>query len=166
MAIIPKGIIIHSMAEYLKLEDGPMKAHDFLKSIKLSVHGFIHPDGVYEKMVETPGRASHAGKSIHEGLVGLNSHFLGFELLVPGEHDWGTFSKAIETPGTYTDGQFDTAVEVCSWWMKKYEIPVSNVVRHSDVSGDNVRGKGRGKTDPGSAFDWVCFKEALVEKQN
>ena len=162
MAIEPKGIIIHSMAEYLKMLEGPMKAHDFLKSVKLSVHGFIHPDGKYEKMVETPSKAFHAGKSLHEGLENLNSHYLGFELLVPGEHDFGTFSKAIETPGTYTKEQFDTAVEVCKWWMKEYNIPASRVVRHSDVSGDNVRGVGKGKTDPGSAFDWEAFQAALV----
>ena len=162
MAIVPKGIIIHSMAEYLKLDDGPMKAHDFLKSVKLSVHGFIHPDGTYEKMVETPGKAFHAGKSVFGDLSGLNSHFLGFELLVPGTHDFGTFSKAIKTPGTYTEAQFKSAVEVCQWWMKEYNIPANAVVRHSDVSGDDVRGKGKGKTDPGSAFDWDRFKQELV----
>jgi N-acetyl-anhydromuramyl-L-alanine amidase AmpD len=162
MAIVPKGIIIHSMAEYLKMPKGPMKAHDFLKSVKLSVHGFIHPDGEYEKMVETPGKASHAGKSQFGELSFLNSHFLGFELLVPGEHDFATFSKAIETPGTYTQAQFDQAIAVCKYWMNQYNIPMEAVVRHSDVSGDNVRGKGKGKTDPGSAFDWKKFKEALV----
>ena len=162
MAIAPKGIIVHSMSEYLKLDSGPMYAKDFLESIGLSVHGFITPTGKYEKMVETPGKAFHAGKSLHEGLSGLNSHYLGFELLVPGEHDFGTFSKAIETPGTYTKEQFDTAVEVCKYWMKQYNIPASRVVRHSDVSGDDVRGKGKGKTDPGSAFDWNAFQKALV----
>jgi N-acetylmuramoyl-L-alanine amidase len=162
MAIIPKGIIIHSMAEYLKMPEGPMKAHDFLKSVKLSVHGFIHPDGTYEKMIESPEKAAHAGKSQWAGLENLNSHFLGFELLVPGEHDFGTFSKAIETPGTYTEPQFQKALEVCKWWMKEYNIPAENVVRHSDCSGDDVRGKGQGKTDPGSAFDWERFKKELV----
>ena len=164
MPIKPKGVIVHSMSEYLKLDDGPKYAKDFLESIGLSVHGFIKPDGEYEKMVETPSKAFHAVKSIHEGLSGLNSHFLGFELLVPGEHDYGTFSKAIETSGTYTEEQFYSAVEVCVWWIKQYNIPVNNVVRHSDVSGDDVRGKGKGKTDPGSAFDWECFKEALIHQ--
>ena len=42
-----------------------------------------------------------------------------------------------------------------------YDIPVENVVRHSDVSGDDIRGKGRGKKDPGSGFDWDAFKKAL-----
>ena len=162
MPIQPKGIIVHSMSEYLKMDDGPMYAHDFLKSIGLSVHGFIKPDGTYEKMVSSPGKAFHAGKSEWNGLSGLNSHFLGFELLVPGEHDFGTFSKAIETPGTYSDAQMNTAVEVCQYWIKEYNIPIENVVRHSDCSGDNVRGKGKGKTDPGSAFDWDKFKQLLV----
>ena len=161
MAIVPKGIIIHSMAEYLKMNNGPMSAHNFLKSIGLSVHGFIHPDGTYEKMVETPGKAFHAGKSVFGELSGLNSHFLGFELLVPGTHDFGTFSKAIETPGTYTEEQFQTSLEVCQYWMKQYNIPATAVVRHSDVSGDDVRGKGQGKTDPGLAFDWNRFKKEL-----
>jgi len=161
MAIQPKGIILHSMAEYLVYNGKKMYAKEFLKELKLSVHGFIKPDGEYDKMVETPSKAFHAGKSLHEGLSGLNSHYLGVELLVPGQHDFGTFSKAIETPGTYTQEQFDTTVKVFKFWMDKYNIPASRVVRHSDVSGDHVRGKGKGKTDPGSAFDWEAFQNAL-----
>jgi len=161
MPIKPKGIIVHSMAEYLKMPEGPMKAHDFLKSVKLSVHGFIHPDGTYEKMVSSPGKAYHAGKSEWNGLQHLNSHYLGFELLVQGEHDFGTFSKAIEEEGTYTEEQFKTSVETVKWWMNEYDIPADNVVRHSDCSGDDVRGKGKGKTDPGSAFDWERFKKEI-----
>lgn len=162
MPIKPKGVIVHSMSEYLKLDDGPMYAHDFLKSIGLSVHGFIKPDGTYEKMVSSPGKAFHAGKSEWNGLSGLNSHFLGFELLVPGTHDFGSFSKAIETEGTYSEEQMNTSVEVVKYWMDEYNIPIENIVRHSDCSGDDVRGKGKGKTDPGSAFDWERFKQLLV----
>jgi len=78
MAIVPKVIIVHSMAEYLKLDDGPKYAKDFLESVGLSVHGFIQPDGRYDKMLDTPGKAFHAGKSVYGDLSGLNSHFLGF----------------------------------------------------------------------------------------
>lgn len=162
MPIQPKGIILHSMAEYLVYNGKKMYAKEFLKELKLSVHGFIKPNGEYDKMVETPGKAFHAGKSLHEGLSGLNSHYLGVELLVPGQHDFGSFSKAINTPGTYTQEQFDTTVKVFKFWMDKYNIPASRVVRHSDVSGDHVRGRGKGKTDPGSAFDWEAFQAALV----
>src|SRR6056300_465250 len=160
--IVPKIIVMHSMSEYLMYEGQRMYAKDFLKKLGLSVHGFIKPDGVYDKMVETPGKAFHAGKSLHEGLSGLNSHYLGVELLVPGTNDFASFSKAIETPGTYSQAQFDSAVKIFKFWMDKYNIPVSKVVRHSDVSGDHVRGKGKGKADPGSAFDWDAFLAALA----
>lgn len=162
--IIPKGIIIHSMAEKLNTPVGVMGAHDFLKSINLSVHGFIHPDGEYEKMIESPNKASHAGVSQFGELKYLNSHFLGVELLVKGTHDFASFSKAILDPETYTQAQYDKAVAVCQWWMKQYSIPITNIVRHSDVSGDHVRGAGKGKTDPGPGFNWKVFKEKLVAK--
>lgn len=162
MPIAPKGIILHSMSEYLMYEGKRMYAKDFLKKLGLSVHGFIKPDGTYDKMIESPGKAFHAGKSLHEGLSGLNSHYLGVELLVPGTNDYGSFSKKITQKGTYSQAQFDTTVKVFKFWMDKFNIPASRVVRHSDVSGDHVRGKGKGKTDPGSAFDWKAFQKALV----
>ena len=63
MAIVPKGIVVHSMGEYLQWEGEWITAHEFLKELKLSVHGFIHPDGTYEKMISSPGKCYHAGKS-------------------------------------------------------------------------------------------------------
>lgn len=162
MPIRPKGIIVHSMSEYLMWKGKKLYAKDFLKELGLSVHGFIKPDGTYDKMISSPGKAFHAGKSLHEGVSGLNSHYLGIELLVPGVNDYGSFSKKINQKGTYSKAQFDTTVEVFKYWMKQYNIPASRVVRHSDVSGDHVRGKGKGKTDPGSAFDWKAFQKALV----
>lgn len=159
--IQPKGIIVHSMGEYIKTPNGPMKAKEFLESLRLSVHGFVHPNGNYEKIIETPNKASHAGKSEWNGLKYLNSHYIGFELLLEGEHDYGSFIKGINEPDAYTQEQFDKAVAICKYWMDLYEIPLGNVVRHSDVSGDNVRGKGKGKKDPGDGFDWEAFKKAL-----
>lgn len=160
--IVPKGIVVHSMAEYLNIDGNPVYAKDFLKSINLSVHGFVRPDGSYDKMIETPNRASHAGKSVHEPYSWLNSHYIGFELLVKGVHDYASFVKAIETPGTYSEEQFKMAVDICKYWMKTYKFGADRVVRHSDVSGDDVRGKGKGKVDPGSAWDWNRFKNELV----
>lgn len=162
MAITPKGIILHSMSEYLMYEGKRMYAKEFLQTLGLSVHGFIKPDGTYDKMIESPQKAFHAGKSLHEGLSGLNSYYLGVELLVPGTNDYASFSQKIKTPGTYSQAQFESTLKVFQFWMDKYNIPASRVVRHSDVSGDHVRGKGKGKTDPGSAFNWKAFQKALV----
>jgi N-acetyl-anhydromuramyl-L-alanine amidase AmpD len=160
--IIPKGIVMHSMSEYLVYEGKELYAKDFLRKLGLSVHGFIKPDGTYDKMVETPSRAAHAGKSFWAGINGLNSHFLGVELLVEGVNDYGGFTKKINEPGTYTQAQFDKAVEVFGWWKKQYQIPLDNIIMHSDCSGDHVRGKGKGKRDPGLAWDHEAFLKALA----
>ena len=122
MAIQPKGIILHSMSEYLMYEGQRLYAKDFLKKLGLSVHGFIKPDGTYDKMITSPNKAFHAGKSLHEGLSGLNSHYLGVELLVPGLNDYGSFTKKIKVPGTYTQTQFDQTVKVFKFWMDKFNI--------------------------------------------
>jgi N-acetylmuramoyl-L-alanine amidase len=115
------------------------------------------------KMIDSPNKAYHAGKSEWNGMQHLNNHFLGFELLVKGEHDYASFSKRIQEKDAYTEEQFQTALEVCKWWMKEYDIPIENVVRHSDVSGDDVRGEGKGKIDVGAGFDWERFKYELGE---
>ena len=41
MPIQPKGIILHSMSEFLMWEGKKLYAKDFLKKLGLSVHGFI-----------------------------------------------------------------------------------------------------------------------------
>jgi N-acetylmuramoyl-L-alanine amidase len=163
MAFKPRGIVVHSMGEYIQTSEGAEHAKSFLRGLGLSVHGFIDPEGRYIKMVNSKYKAYHAGVSEHLGLRGLNSNYLGFELLVEGTHTYRTFKKAIEQPGVYSQAQFETAVEVTQYWMDKYGIPKSNVVRHSDVAGDNVRGKGKGKIDPGSAFLWEEFLSNLVD---
>ena len=159
--IVPRVLVVHSMSEYLMYEGKKLYAKDFLKKLGLSVHGFITPTGEYDKMIESPQRAAHAGKSFWAGINGLNSHSLGIELLVEGVNDYASFTKKIKEPGTYTQEQFDKTVEVFKWWMKQYKISADNVVRHSDCSGDHVRGAGKGKTDPGDAFDWAAFQEAI-----
>lgn len=163
MSFKPIGIIIHSMGEYIQTKEGAEHAKHFLRGLGLSVHGFIDPEGRYIKMVNSKYKAYHAGVSEHYGIRGLNGYYLGFELLVEGVHTYSTFKEAINKPGTYSQAQFETAVDVTQYWMDKYGIPKSNVVRHSDVSGDKVRGKGKGKIDPGTAFDWKEFLENLVD---
>lgn len=161
MIIEPKGIIIHSMSEYIDWDGETLYAKEFLKRVGLSVHGLIKPDGTYDKMIESPNKASHAGISKHYPYKFLNSHYLGFELLLTGNNDYVKFLQKINEPNCYTEQQFNTAIEVCKWWMEEYNIPVDRVVRHSDVSGDDVRGQGKGKKDPGDGFDWDRFKSEL-----
>lgn len=157
----PVGIIVHSMTELIDWEGETITAGQLLENLKLSVHSLIHPDGTIEHIIPDNKKAAHAGKSVHNGLSGLNSFFLGYEILVPGKNDFGSFSKKIEEAGCYTDEQFEAAVKLTKEWMHKFGIKKEDVVRHSDVSGDDVRGERKGKTDPGAGFDWDGFLAQL-----
>ena len=157
----PVGIIVHSMTEFIDWEGETITARQLLQKLSLSVHALIHPDGTIEEVINSNSKAAHAGKSLHKGLSGLNSYFLGYEILVPGKNDFGSFSKKIQEPGCYTDEQMVAAVKLTRDWMNEYGISKKDVVRHSDVSGDDVRGSGKGKTDPGAGFDWDGFLAKL-----
>ena len=154
---VPKGICIHSMAEYIDDGENVYYAKDWLNRLGYSAHGLIRPNGTYDKMVSSKYKAKHAGVSKHGNLTGLNKYYLGLEVLVQGEHNYGTFKEAIKKEETFFDCQYDLLVDVCKWWMDEYDIPKENIVRHSDVAGDGVRGPGKGKIDPGAGFRWEEF---------
>lgn len=150
------------MSQFLKTSTGRIvHAKDFLPLFKLSVHAFIETDGSVIDMVEPPYRASHAGKSSWNGLNGLNSHYLGVEVLVEGDNSYGEFIEKIEDPETFYHEQYIGLADLCAKWMKQYpEISLDTVVRHSDVSGVDVRPTAP-KLDPGSGFDWLKFRTML-----
>lgn len=187
MAIEPKGIIIHSMSEFITREalkwlrrfdkeantydgkpieefDERLHAQEWLRLSRLSVHGFIAPDGEWIEGLAGPEKAAHAGKSRFGDMNGLNSHFLGFELLVPGLNDYSQFIDKIDNQNPYSEAQLNTAANKCIEWMQTYNIPLTNIVGHSDVSGDDVRGEGKGKKDPGKSFDMEAFKGRVNAK--
>lgn len=161
MVIEPKGIIIHSMGEFINDGNEIRYAKDWLNYLKLSAHSLIKPNGDEDIMVEAPNKALHAGISQNNGLSNLNNHYLGIEVLVEGIHDFNTFLKDIKDPKVFKKEQYITLVALVKKWMEKYNIPLDNIVRHSSVSGDDIRGKGKGKVDPGSGFEWNKFLSEL-----
>lgn len=153
----PDGIIIHSMGEYIDGEP----AWEFLERIGLSAHYLISPDGSIDCTVSPEREAYHAGKSEFEGQRNLNSTFLGIELLVEGDHTYSSFLKAIKNPETFTDKQYKSCIWLCKDLMKRFDIPCDRVVRHSDVSGPDVRDDP--KKDPGEGFDFDYVLNELNE---
>lgn len=149
----PKGVVVHAMAQVIN----GLSAPEFLKSIGLSVHACIEPDGTVALCAPETQTAYHAGKSRYKGYLGLNSYFLGVELLVEGEHDYSSFVKAITKGSPYTDKQYVALAELCRKWADQFawdEPPI--IVGHSDVSGSDVRPSDP-KIDPGKAFVWSKF---------
>lgn len=149
------------MSQFLKTSTGVIHAKNFLPLFKLSVHAFIETDGSAVGMITPPYRASHAGQSSWNGLSGLNGHYLGVELLVEGQNNYSEFLEKIEKPETFYHEQYIGLADLCAKWMKEYpEISLDTVVRHSDVSGKEVRPHDP-KLDPGKGFDWLKFKTML-----
>lgn len=157
----PIGIVVHSMSEFITYNGKELSAIDFLNEIGLSVHADIKPNGNVESMKLTNEKALHAGVSKWNGLSGLNQYFLGFEILVEGNNTYAEFLQKINDPNCYTESQYKSAVLLTRTWMEEYHISINDVVRHSDISGDDVRGKGKGKRDPGDGFNWEQFKKDI-----
>lgn len=131
------------MGEYIR--DGKRTDHavPFLERYKLSAHALVAPDGSIYRCREDDEKAWHA--------KGYNRDSLGIEFLVPGDHDYGSFLKAIKHP-YLTDAEYTNGLEQVREWMDLY--PIVSVDRHSDVS------PGR-KVDPGDGFPWEEFKADL-----
>ena len=117
--------------------------------------------------------AYHAGKSKWKDLDNLNNHFLGVEILVNKtpyvkelkrrniSDPYSQFLFIINNIDWLQAKTFDLLVNWCVEKMKKFDIPIENVVLHSDVSGDDVRGEGKGKRDAGDKFPRYEFYKRL-----
>lgn len=144
----PNMIIVHAMGEYVQISDSDYEhAPDYLLKKGLSAHAMAAPDGTIYRCRPDDHGAYHA--------LEHNTDSLGIEILVRGEHDYHSFTKAI---GTHylTDAQYAAVVWQCKEWMRKHHI--TKILRHSDVS------PGR-KIDPGAGFPWNKFLEDLKKEE-
>ena len=139
----PNKIVLHSMGEYILFDSGEKKyAYDFLKSIGLSVHALICPDGTVMRCREDTQGAWHA--------KGHNKNSLGVEFLVGGSYNYTDFIKAIRKP-YLTFEQHIAGVELLRDWCSKYDI--KSVDTHSSLS-------PKRKCDPGLGFP---LKQFLID---
>ena len=184
------GIIIHSMAKYLNRDillqkpysispelvenlDEIMFGPDFLEFVgKHATVGYLK--GSADFFVERHGigyrwgydkKTWHAGKSQWHNWINLNKNFAGLECLVgkdPFAH-YGDFIHQINNnKELFTELMYQTLAEECNKLIEKHGILKENVVTHKMVAGDHIRGKGKGKQDPGDAFDWEYFTSLLI----
>jgi N-acetyl-anhydromuramyl-L-alanine amidase AmpD len=154
-----QGAIVHSMGEWILPGDGNrIYAPIWLERLGYEVHAMILPNGNVLEWVPPEKIADHAGESKFNDLTSLNRYFLGCEWLVEGEHNYGTFLSAISKPDCFHPDQYVSG----GYWYAKMSLLYPNItsatiVAHSRVSGDDVRGEGQGKRDPGAGFDWDRF---------
>ena len=121
----------------------------------LSAHYVVDVDGYVLKLVREDEVSNHAGSSYWRGKIGVNSTSVGIEIVSAEGHD-------------YPPRQMQ-AVRDLMWQIRRaYNIPLGNVVGHSDVDVINTRpakspidltpGTER-PHDPGIEFDWSMLGE-------
>jgi len=148
-------IIIHAMSEYLHHEDQVVFAMDFLNDIQLGCHYFIAPDGLVINGVNPDFRTPHVGRSEYMGRKWLNETSIGIEFLVPGINTYDEFILALNSPKyLFSPEQYKAGAELIAILRGSYSSIENRIMGHETVSGDSVRGKGRGKKDPGPYFNW------------
>lgn len=161
----PVCLIVHGMSQYISKPDDTVPAWDWLEQSGLSVHALIQPDGTVVQTGHDDDVCYHAGKSRivlgDKTWEGLNAVSLGAEFLVAGEHNYLSFVNTIKVPGTYSEAQLAAGAILYAGWCKQFSLPVERIVRHSDVSGSDVRGPGEGKVDPGEAFPLATFRDMV-----
>ncbi|MBZ5486017.1 1,6-anhydro-N-acetylmuramyl-L-alanine amidase AmpD [Halomonas aquamarina] len=148
---LPPGQFSGAAIEALFTNQLVADEHPFFAEIahlRVSAHFLIRRDGECVQFVDTDQRAWHAGRSrwwdsrCASLRQALNDFSLGIEL--EGD-DVTPFTKA----------QYQALVKLVRWLMARYpELDESRVTGHAHIA--PLR-----KTDPGPAFDWAYFYQAL-----
>ena len=114
---------------------------DDIRELRVSSPLFIRRDGSIIQFVPFHQRAWHAGESSFAGRTQCNDFSIGVEL------------EGIDT-GYFAEQQYRSLVEVCKVLMAHWDIPLQQLVGHSDIA------PGR-KTDPGAGFDWARLRQEV-----
>ncbi|BES71841.1 1,6-anhydro-N-acetylmuramyl-L-alanine amidase AmpD [Marinobacter nanhaiticus D15-8W] len=124
--------------------------HPYFQQIcemKVSAHALVRRDGECVQFVSFLDRAWHAGRSSFQGEEECNDFSIGIEL-----------EGADDIP--YEPEQYLTLARIARALMQRWpRISQERMTGHSDIA------PGR-KTDPGPAFSWPTFFEALLEAQD
>ena len=113
-----------------------------LAGVQVSAHLLINRLGETTQFVNFKDRAWHAGVSFFQDTDNCNDFSIGIEL-----------EGADTIP--YTDAQYSELVRVTRLLIATYPLLTEErIVGHSDVAPNR-------KTDPGPAFDWQRYYQAL-----
>ncbi|HYJ38689.1 MAG TPA: N-acetylmuramoyl-L-alanine amidase [Chitinophagaceae bacterium] len=150
------------------------------KQAKASAHLIIDRDGTITQFAPFNVITWHAGESEWNGLIGLNKHAVGIELvnggkLVRGTNGWICSVDKKAVPETdvviarhkneanengwqaYTDKQIQTSIEVATLIVRTYDL--KNVIGHDDIAPHR-------KSDPGPAFPMGSFRSRVMGRKD
>lgn len=125
-----KTLVIHCSAQSAR------EMIEVLRKRELSAHYIIDFDGTVYQLVSEQKRAWHAGQSKWRKMDMLNRYSVGIEL-----------SSTTLGQSAYQPAQIKSLIKLSRQIIRHYQIPVTNVVAHSDIAPTR-------KPDPGIAFPW------------
>lgn len=144
----PQFIVLH----YTGMRDGESALARLCEAAsEVSSHYVVMEDGEIIQLVDEKKRAWHAGKSAWKGLVDLNSHSIGIEI-VNGGHDFRAPDGALPA---YPTAQIERVIALCRDLIVRWHIRPEHVLAHSDIA--PMR-----KQDPGEHFPWQVLHKAGV----
>ncbi len=108
---------------------------------QVSAHYLVEEDGRLWRLVPDKRRAWHAGRAYWAGERDVNARSIGIEIVNPG-HDNGY--------RPFPPQQIERVASLLQHLSRRYAIPASRVVGHSDVA--PLR-----KLDPGELFPWASL---------
>lgn len=166
----PVGIVIHHTATYKA-----SSTVNYFKKNVVDVHFVIGHKGEVIQMIPCNRTAAHAGKSKWAGMTSLNNHFIGIEVVNIGylskkdgkyydcyNREWKgevrerkVFGQRYWEP--FTIEQEYALRNLCGWLVDKYNIPVSNITAHYEVS-------PKRKIDPAGGMELTMdqFRESML----
>jgi N-acetylmuramoyl-L-alanine amidase len=131
-------VVLH----YTGMQDGPSAIARLRDpESRVSSHYVVAEDGEVLRLVPEDKRAWHAGPSYWRGLFNVNSASIGIEIVNPG-HEYGY--------RPFPEEQMQAVVRLLAGILQRHQVPIANVVGHSDVAPTR-------KQDPGELFDWALL---------
>ena len=133
-------IVLH----YTGMQSGPEALARLTDAAaKVSAHYLVEEDGTIFALVPEGKRAWHAGVSFWRGDTETNARSIGIEIVNPG-HEWG-YRK-------FPKKQIDIVIALVKDIRTRHNVPLANIVGHSDVAPQR-------KEDPGELFPWKRLAE-------
>lgn len=90
---------------------------------KVSAHYTVDRTGYIVQSVKDDEASWHAGKSEFNGVQNVNGFSLGIEIANVGD--------SLEP---YPDAQYNSLIELVTYLVKTYNVPLANITRHRDVA--------------------------------
>lgn len=139
-------IIVHHTASNLSSPDVNVVKYLANSPAEVSCHYVVGRDWEVYILASDDKITRHAGQSVWNGRANMNRFSIGIEVI----SDWYSF----------TEQQKEATKLLIQDLLKKYNLPVTNVLRHADIAPKRKRDIGEKFYEP---MTWVQYQDSLKQ---